>query len=274
MHCTIMQGAETSVCCCRATDDTTTTIVSALALETSASSATARRLHSVASSAFSELPARQRRLQASLTTDSVASLATSSNASSMTVYEVAASSPTSFAVTSAALTFGQAQMLLAGSTALDNEILAIAAVAVCGNGVCELGERPNATAAGVNATGVHMLHASARNKHIQYSIASSVSIQVRTERKRPMSHWAILSGFLSVFDSTLRGLCMISNSQCYCKLPMLILHNQTFSMQNVALQIAMYSALCAIPSYPLHMYGSFSQPVNACLTLISAFLSP
>jgi len=32
-------------------------------------------------------------------------------------------------------------------------VLAIAAVAVCGNGVCELGERPNATAAGVNATG-------------------------------------------------------------------------------------------------------------------------
>ena len=145
--------AECCLCCCRATDDTTTTIVSALALETSASSATARRLHSVAASAFSTLPARQRRLQASLTTDSVASLATSSNASSMTVYDVAASSPTSLAVTSAALTFGQAQMLLAGSTALDNEILAIAAVAVCGNGVCELGERPNATAAGVNATG-------------------------------------------------------------------------------------------------------------------------
>ena len=96
---------------------------------------------------------RQRRLQAT----SSGSLSSASNSSSMLVYDVAASSPTSSAVTSAALTFGQAQMLLADSTALDNEILAIAAVAVCGNGVCELGERPNATAAGVNATGTHSM---------------------------------------------------------------------------------------------------------------------
>ena len=71
----------------------------------------------------------------------------------MLVYDIAAASATSAAITSAALTFGQAQLLLSDATALDDVVLAIAAVAVCGNGVCELGERPNATAIGVNATG-------------------------------------------------------------------------------------------------------------------------
>ena len=71
----------------------------------------------------------------------------------MALYSVAVATPTSDAITVATLTFGQAQLLLSEATALDDEILAISAVAVCGNGVCELGERPNATAAGVNATG-------------------------------------------------------------------------------------------------------------------------
>lgn len=71
----------------------------------------------------------------------------------MVMYEVASSSATSKAITVATLTFGQAQLLLGDATALQDEILAIAAVAVCGNGICELGERPNSTAAAVNATG-------------------------------------------------------------------------------------------------------------------------
>ena len=75
----------------------------------------------------------------------------------MVVYDVAAASPTSNAITVATLTFGQAQLMLSDATALQDEILAIAAVAVCGNGVCELGERPNSTAAAVNATGAAAL---------------------------------------------------------------------------------------------------------------------
>lgn len=87
--------------------------------------------------------------------DTIATIAstTTANTSSMVVYEIPAASTTSSAITVATLTFGQAQLLLSKATALENEILAIAAVAVCGNGVCELGERPNATAAAVNATG-------------------------------------------------------------------------------------------------------------------------
>ena len=75
----------------------------------------------------------------------------------MAVYDVAAASATSNAITVATLTFGQAQLMLTDATALQDDILAIAAVAVCGNGVCELGERPNSTAAAVNATGTDAL---------------------------------------------------------------------------------------------------------------------
>ena len=71
----------------------------------------------------------------------------------MVIYEVAPASATSRAITVATLTFGQAQLLLGDATALQDQILAIAAVAVCGNGICELGERPNSTAAAVVATG-------------------------------------------------------------------------------------------------------------------------
>lgn len=86
--------------------------------------------------------------------DTIATIAsTTINTSSMVVYDIPADTLTSAAITVATLTFGQAQLLLSEATALEDEVLAIAAVAVCGNGVCELGERPNATAAGVNATG-------------------------------------------------------------------------------------------------------------------------
>ena len=144
---------------CRAAADLTSSIVSALTLESSASSATSRRLHEYRGvpSALVSNPGRQ--LQASLTdeADAVARITattiTSSSNSSMVVYEVASASATSKAITVATLTFGQAQLLLGDATALQDQILAIAAVAVCGNGVCELGERPNSTAAAVNATG-------------------------------------------------------------------------------------------------------------------------
>ena len=87
--------------------------------------------------------------------DTIATIAstTSTNTSRMIIYNVPADTSTSSAITVATLTFGQAQLLLSEASELEDEILAIAAVAVCGNGVCELGERPNATAAGVNATG-------------------------------------------------------------------------------------------------------------------------
>lgn len=133
--------------------------MSALSLESSASSATSRRrLHQYrdAASAFFSNPGRQ--LQASLADEAeavakITATTTGSSDSSMVVYEVVSSSATSKAITVATLTFGQAQLLLADATALQDKILAIAAVAVCGNGVCELGERPMSTAAAVNATG-------------------------------------------------------------------------------------------------------------------------
>ena len=157
---------------CRAAADLTSSVVSALSLEFPASSATARRLHNVhdAASALFNTPGKLRRqLQGSLVDEAntVAWItASASSDSSMVVYEVASASATSRAVTVATLTFGQAQLLLGDATALQDDILAIAAVAVCGNGVCELGERPNSTAAAVNATGstvvqyvmVYMVH--------------------------------------------------------------------------------------------------------------------
>ena len=95
----------------------------------------------------------------------------------MTVYDVAASSATSQAVTVATLTFGQAQMLLSDATALQDGILAIAAVAVCGNGVCELGERPNSTAAAVNATGNTPTQAGCY--HVVYSLLAFCRLAVQ-----------------------------------------------------------------------------------------------
>lgn len=146
-------------CRCRAAADLTSSVVSALSLESSASSATSRRrLHQQrdVASAFVTAPGRQ--LQASLAEEAeavakITATTTGSSDAKMVVYEVASSSATSKAVTVATLTFGQAQLLLGDATALQDKILAIAAVAVCGNGVCELGERPVSTAAAVNATG-------------------------------------------------------------------------------------------------------------------------
>ena len=146
---------------CRAASNITSSLVSALSLEASSSSVTSRKLQhfgGAASTTFGASAGRLRQLQASLSDDgntvaSILSTTTTANSTSMVVYDVAAGSSTTSAITVAALTFGQAQLLLSDATALDNEVLAIAAVAVCGNGVCELGERPNATAAGVNATG-------------------------------------------------------------------------------------------------------------------------
>lgn len=91
--------------------------------------------------------------------DTIAKIASTAsiNMSSMVLYNIPADTSTSAAITVAYLTFGQAQLLLSEATTLEDQILAIAAVAVCGNGMCELGERPNATAAGVNATGLHTL---------------------------------------------------------------------------------------------------------------------
>ncbi|DBB00879.1 TPA: hypothetical protein ACH3X1_000798 [Trebouxia sp. C0004] len=141
----------------------TSSLVSALSLESASSSVASRKLQhfgGATSRAVSVLAGSLRRLQASLADegDTIAYIAssTTANSTSMLVYDIAAASATSAAITSAALTFGQAQLLLSDATALDDVVLAIAAVAVCGNGVCELGERPNATAAGVNATGLEL----------------------------------------------------------------------------------------------------------------------
>ena len=147
------------MCACRAATNITSSLVSALSLESASSSVTSRKLQHFggASRAVSVSAGSLRRLQASLADegDTIAyiSSSTTANSTSMLVYDIAAASATSAAITSAALTFGQAQLLLSDATALDDVVLAIAAVAVCGNGVCELGERSNATAAGVNATG-------------------------------------------------------------------------------------------------------------------------
>ncbi len=147
---------------CRAATNITSSVVSALSLESSVTSRKLQQLSGVAGTIVRASAGRLRRLQASLADegDTVAStLATTTtittNLTSMVVYDIAAASTTSSAITVKALTFGQAQLLLTDATATFNEVLAIAAVAVCGNGVCELGERPNATAAGVNATGTH-----------------------------------------------------------------------------------------------------------------------
>lgn len=126
--------------------------------QSSAGSATSRRLHHYRGAATAYVTNPGRQLQASLADEAdavarVTATSTSASNSSMVMYEVASSSATSKAITVATLTFGQAQLLLGDATALQDQILAIAAVAVCGNGVCELGERPNSTAAAVNATG-------------------------------------------------------------------------------------------------------------------------
>ncbi len=155
----VLHAGENAVCACRAATNITSSLVSALSLESVSSSVTSRKLQHFggASRAVSVSAGSLRRLQASLADegDTIAHIAssTTANSTSMLVYDIAAASATSAAITSAALTFGQAQLLLSDATALEDVVLAIAAVAVCGNGVCELGERPNATAAGVNATG-------------------------------------------------------------------------------------------------------------------------
>jgi len=159
----VLHAGENAVCACRAATNITSSLVSALSLESASSSVTSRKLQhfgGATSRAVSVLAGSLRRLQASLadegnTTAHIASstTVTANSTTSMLVYDIAAASATSAAITSAALTFGQAQLLLSDATALDDVVLAIAAVAVCGNGVCELGERPNATAIGVNATG-------------------------------------------------------------------------------------------------------------------------
>jgi len=159
-HAAVLHAGENAVCACRAATNITSSLVSALSLESASSSVTSRKLQhfgGATSRAVSVSAGSLRRLQASLADegDTIAYIAssTTANSTSMLVYDIAAASATSAAITSAALTFGQAQLLLSDATALDDVVLAIAAVAVCGNGVCELGERPNATAAGVNATG-------------------------------------------------------------------------------------------------------------------------
>lgn len=124
---------------------------------------TSRRLHQL-----HDAGSLRRQLQGSLVDEaqSVAWItATGTSSSGMVDYEVASASATSRAVTVATLTFGQAQLLLGDAAALQDQVLAIAAVAVCGNGICELGERPNSTAAAVVATGGTVLqHCACINK--------------------------------------------------------------------------------------------------------------
>ncbi|KAL0022292.1 hypothetical protein WJX79_005985 [Trebouxia sp. C0005] len=183
-----------------AASNITSSLVSALSLESSSSSVTSRKLQhfgGATSRAVSVSAGSLRRLQASLadegdTTATIAS-STTANSTTMLVYDVAAASATSAAITSAALTFGQAQLLLSDATALDDVVLAIAAVAVCGNGVCELGERPNATAAGVNATG-----GCPEDCFVPYVICP------------------IPSGSLSMCGGTPRGQCLTSSGACSC----------------------------------------------------------
>ena len=135
--------------------------MSVLGLPLFGDSVTLRRLQHVHKAASTKVTVTSRvhsRLLGSSLVDEANNVATiaasaSTNASGMALYDVSAATTTSAAITVATLTFGQAQLLLSEATALEDEILAISAVALCGNGVCELGERPNATAAGVNATG-------------------------------------------------------------------------------------------------------------------------
>ena len=144
---------------CRAAANATSSVVSALSLDTFTHSVTSRKLHAVSvASSVAVGTSTGRRLHGSLASegDTLAYITATSSNSTMVVYDIAAGSPTSRAITSEALTFGQAQLLLSEATTLENEVLAIAAIAVCGNGVCELGERANATAAGVNATGTSL----------------------------------------------------------------------------------------------------------------------
>lgn len=153
---TIMQELTAALAACRDSQTITAGQISVLASPLFPEKFTLRKLQSFSKAATGRL--RPRLLGQSLVddADTIATIAatTTADASSMVVYNVPADSTTSSAITVATLTFGQAQLLLSEATALQDEILAIAAVAVCGNGVCELGERPNATAAAVNATGL------------------------------------------------------------------------------------------------------------------------
>ncbi|DBB00425.1 TPA: hypothetical protein ACH3X3_002146 [Trebouxia sp. C0006] len=181
----------------------TSSLVSALSLESASSSVTSRKLQhfgGATSRVVSVSAGSLRRLQASLadegnTTARIASstTTTANSTTSMLVYDIAAASATSAAITSAALTFGQAQLLLSDATALDDVVLAIAAVAVCGNGVCELGERPNATAIGVNATG-----GCPEDCFVPYVVCP------------------IPTGSLSMCGGTPRGQCLTSSGACAC----------------------------------------------------------
>ena len=65
--------------------------------------------------------------------------------------QVATQSPSSLAITSAALTVGQTEYLLSNSS--DIALSSVQALAVCGNGVCEIGERPNVASVGLTAKG-------------------------------------------------------------------------------------------------------------------------
>ena len=153
---------------CRDSDDITAGQVSVLSLPLFGDSVTFRRLQSSDSATTRVITSYARprpRLLGSSLVDEATNVAktfstTSTNTSGMALYDVAAATRSSAAITVATLTFGQAQLLLSEATALDDDILAISAVAVCGNGICELGERPNATAAGVNATGQEIVHSS------------------------------------------------------------------------------------------------------------------
>ena len=65
--------------------------------------------------------------------------------------QVATQSPSSLAITSAALTVGQTELLLSNSS--DIALSSVQALPVCGNGVCEVGERPNVASVGLTAKG-------------------------------------------------------------------------------------------------------------------------